>query len=99
MTDPLIIKAYQCPFCKKISRTIEGIKNHMHKCRNNDEEPRCRRCRWLLIENDFRGPSYYCCIKEEELKEEESSCQQFVFTSKEERKEALINKTIMENIK
>ena len=38
------IKAYQCEYCKKISRTKTGIKLHEKKCSANPEANNCKNC-------------------------------------------------------
>jgi hypothetical protein len=38
------VKAYQCQFCKKISRTLQGIKLHEEACRFNPEKNHCANC-------------------------------------------------------
>ena len=38
------IKAYQCGYCKKVSRTITGIKLHEKVCKANPEVNHCANC-------------------------------------------------------
>ena len=39
-----IITAYQCDFCRRVSRTIAGIKIHEEKCNLNPKKRHCFTC-------------------------------------------------------
>ena len=39
-----IITAYQCNFCRRVSRTIAGIKIHEEKCNWNPKKHHCFTC-------------------------------------------------------
>jgi hypothetical protein len=34
-TEPIVVKAYQCPHCKKMMKTKRGIKKHIENCTRN----------------------------------------------------------------
>lgn len=60
------IKAYQCQFCKKISRTITGIKLHEKACKCNPEKNHCSNCVHGILKHEepdeygWRQVSPYC---------------------------------------
>jgi hypothetical protein len=46
------IKAYQCAYCKKVSRTITGIKLHEKVCKSNPEVNLCSNCKYGILKYD-----------------------------------------------
>lgn len=46
------VKAYRCEFCKKISRTITGIKLHEPTCKSNPAINHCLNCKHGILKYD-----------------------------------------------
>lgn len=55
---PIEVKAWQCQYCRRVSRTLSGIKLHEQSCKINPEKNNCQNC----VHAYLRGEEY--CTRE-----------------------------------
>ncbi len=48
------VEAYQCQYCRRVSRTLSGIKLHEQSCKANPEKAVCQNC----VHAYLRGEEY-----------------------------------------
>ena len=53
---PIEVKAYQCQWCRKVSRTMAGIINHEARCHANPEFNDCRNCVYAFLDAEAYIP-------------------------------------------